>query len=372
MYVLKKYKKTPVHVVEDHNRVLPFIYRCIGSKHMPLYENVLLHFDSHPDLLIPKGMDSKVVFDKEELFSRLSIENWILPAAYAGHFSTIVWLKPPWSGQLEEGRYTFHVGKERISNEIRVTCAQNYFLNEALFASESELEAKKLVTLVVVTLDPTRDDRNDCVKSVIQDVLRNHQVFVLDIDLDFFSTRNPFSNMYKNCSILEEKLKNVYYSPFPAEGSDLDQVKKFVEARRKKLSELEQLFRYLDEKGTLDGFPDSSNTYTERVTEIEAELKRYYAQVDWMLVHDMGSTYDFSGLPHHVSEREEIERFVGLFDEFLSWLPDISIVVTIARSSEDDYCPPEDVEYIQDLVLSRLRMKFGNLDIRLEYEEESE
>ena len=31
-------------------------------------DNVLLHFDSHPDLLIPYEMPADTVFNKEELF----------------------------------------------------------------------------------------------------------------------------------------------------------------------------------------------------------------------------------------------------------------------------------------------------------------
>nr|CAD7460252.1 unnamed protein product [Timema tahoe] len=64
----KIFKELPIYTVENHDEVLPFIYRCMGSKHLPLEGNTIIHLDSHPDMLIPREMAADTVWDKHELF----------------------------------------------------------------------------------------------------------------------------------------------------------------------------------------------------------------------------------------------------------------------------------------------------------------
>ncbi|KAG5309441.1 CE022 protein, partial [Acromyrmex insinuator] len=118
-YIRKYFKRTPVYIVEDHDEVLPFIYRCMGSKHLPFEGNTFIHLDSHPDMLIPKEMPADTVWDKNQLFSEISIENWILPAAYAGHLKNLIWVKPPWANQVTDGVLTFLIGKQKETGLIR-------------------------------------------------------------------------------------------------------------------------------------------------------------------------------------------------------------------------------------------------------------
>lgn len=49
----------------------------------------------------------------------------------------------------------------------------------------------------------------------------------------------------------------------------------------------------------------------------------------------------------------------------------LSLSLIGSRSSLDDYCPSEQVDTIQEKVLSVLRSLYGTLDIHLEYSAES-
>lgn len=115
---LKKKLSLRTVIVEDHNDALYHIYRAIGSKRIPFKDAIMIHFDSHPDLGIPK-LDIANIYDKEYVLSSLSIENWIIPAVYANHFSSVVWIKPPWSNQLDVGVHKFKVGHEKNSKQIK-------------------------------------------------------------------------------------------------------------------------------------------------------------------------------------------------------------------------------------------------------------
>lgn len=116
---LRLYKKIPVWICEYHQEVLPYIYRAIGSKHLPFSGVTLLHFDSHPDLMAPLTMLAESVFDKELLFDVVSIADWILPAVYVGHIKKVIWIKPPWSEQISDKTLMFYVGRHKVEGTIR-------------------------------------------------------------------------------------------------------------------------------------------------------------------------------------------------------------------------------------------------------------
>lgn len=98
------FPKVPIFIVEDHHDVLTFLYRCLDSRHLPSQGNKIIHFDSHPDMCIPKHMEARCVFNKENLLNCISTENWLMPMVFAGHLERILWIKPEWSVQIPKGK----------------------------------------------------------------------------------------------------------------------------------------------------------------------------------------------------------------------------------------------------------------------------
>ncbi|XP_053570592.1 UPF0489 protein C5orf22 homolog [Bombina bombina] len=431
---LRKYNDLPVWVVEDHHDVLPFIYRAIGSRHLPGSNISFIHFDSHPDLLIPVNMPADTVFDKEALFSELSIENWIIPVVYAGHFSQVVWIHPFWAQQIKEGRHSFLVGKDKSTTTIRVTSTDDYFLSDGLYVSEEQLENPKPLQLDVMLLNPvnhpgcedeekgesvakklkltesevsseyplssssskgfafsicegadgdirkgtcSNDNMETCRDATnilsLNSKLANHilqlleqgEAYVLDVDLDFFSVKNPFKEMYTQDEY--KILQELYSFKKPNSDSLEDALVDCVENRIRQLEDLEAAFAdFCEDDGEETVQRWASNPGMNSLTQLVQSLKSRMGAPDYEMIHQAGLTCDYAELPHHVSTEMEIEGFVQSMKHLLKHLPKPTLV-TIARSSLDDYCPSEQVDIIQEKVLDVLRSLYGTLDVHLEF-----
>ncbi|KFQ35113.1 UPF0489 protein C5orf22, partial [Merops nubicus] len=420
--------------------VLPFIYRAIGSKHLPDSNISFVHLDSHPDLLIPVNMPADTVFDKEALFSELSIENWIMPAVYAGHISQVVWLHPPWAQQISEGKHHFLVGKDVSTTTIRVTGTDHYFLSDGLYVPADQLENQKPLNLHVILINPTeapnsqeengeaasakrlklnRDDtasttsaslsmapgdldhstpslkkrevqnasasnkaealsehsvsssltNSECpVRGVVEDVcqvLQKGDAYVLDIDLDFFSVKNPFKEMYTQTEY--ELLQELYNFKKPHRNATEEELLDCVESRVHQLEDLEAAFADLcdsDDEETLQKW--ASYPGLKPLAELVHSLKNRMESPDYEMVHQAGLTCDYVELPHHVSTEQEIESLIQSIKLLLKDIPKPTLV-TVARSSLDDYCPSEQVDIIQDKVLNLLSSVYGTLDVHFDY-----
>ncbi|KAM9308275.1 UPF0489 protein C5orf22 homolog [Gastrophryne carolinensis] len=429
---LRRYSELPVWVVEDHHDVLPFIYRAIGSRHLPASNISFIHFDSHPDLLIPVNMPADTVFDKDALFSELSIENWIMPVVYAGHFSQVMWMHPSWAQQIKEGNHHFLVGKDKSTTTIRVTCTDDYFLSDGLYVPEEQLDNPKPLHLDVIMLNSVESGWDDAEKvesaakklklaendglaggspsafqcafsqgptftlcdgaegglrkatsfsdstetsSIpsqnarlarnIMEVLEKGDAYVLDVDLDFFSVKNPFKEMYTQDEY--KILQELYSFKKPSPGSSEDALVDCVESRVRQLEDLEAAFADLcedDSEETVQRW--ASNPGMSSLIQLVQSLKSRMEAPDYEMIHQAGLTCDYSELPHHVSSETEIEGLVQSMKHLLKHLPKPTLV-TIARSSLDDYCPSDQVDVIQEKVLDVLRSLYGTLDVHLEF-----
>lgn len=110
----------PVCVVEQHDDALKFLHHCIRRKILPQgSKSHFLHFDAHPDLgasqKIPGNLYNE---DVREVYSALKgddggIASWVLPAVLTGELGLVTWVKQAWATQIADGRYDGWVGYRR-------------------------------------------------------------------------------------------------------------------------------------------------------------------------------------------------------------------------------------------------------------------
>lgn len=421
------YSELPVWVVEDHHDVVSHIYRAIASRHLPPRNIAMVHLDSHPDLLIPVNMSADTVFDKDKLLSELSIENWIMPMVYAGHVSCVAWLHPYWAQQIAEGEHRMAVGRDASTTTIRVTSKDNYFLSDGLYVCEEQLENSKPLRLSVVKVNPVRaaslteqttTEQRFCMKRArtggashaqplatdtlqpaegsagqaaewssgtgpgdaddgdegstsyvvkrISACLSDTEPYILDIDLDFFSCKNPFKELYTQDEYCI--LKELYSFTGPGPNADEEELDECVSRRTHQLEDLEAAFAdLLEDDGEETVTRWASNPGMASLARLVFSLKSRTPSPDYEMVHQAGLTCDSVELPHHISTDEEIDRLVSAVQLILTPLPKPTLV-TVSRSSLDEYCPVEQVDSVQSRVMAVLEALYGPLDLHKDYD----
>ncbi|XP_041847553.1 UPF0489 protein C5orf22 homolog [Melanotaenia boesemani] len=387
----------------------------------------MVHLDSHPDLLVPVNMPADTVFDKEKLFSELSIENWIMPMVYAGHVSGVAWLHPYWSQQIREGEHKMTVGRDSSTTTIRLTSTDNYFLSDGLYVGEDQLESSKPLRLNVVRVNPVKpshitgqstekdtegcfakrprterskdgetshtqshsattdplqpaggsssngmldgDDGEGSTSYVVERItsfLDENDPYILDIDMDFFSCKNPFKELYT-----EEEyslLKELYNFREPGLNANKEELDECVDRRIHQLEDLEGAFAdLLEDDGEETVKHWASKPGMSSLSQLVSIMKAKNPSPDYEMVHQAGLTCDSVELPHHISSDEEIDRLILAVQRFLDALPPPTLV-TISRSSLDEYCPAKQVDSIQSKVLAILGDLYGELDLHKDYE----
>lgn len=361
----------PVFIEEDHNEVLPHIYKLIGGKQLPVENNTLVHLDSHPDLLLPKDLTPEEAWAKHQLFAKLSIENWILPGCFVGVFSTVVWVCPPWADQIEVGEHEFYVGVERGTTRLAVSCLQSYYISEGLYVTRDRLDSARKVKLVVVRLEEgSRESREQMLR--LQEQIAEVDHYILDIDLDFYSTLNPFVSLYSEAG-LYDRLRELYsFCPVPRNLEPALREAAALEANKErvaKVGKLGLLFAFLKREESLVTYTGPGEEYLPQVSAIHEAVRKHCPreEVDWDLIHEAGQTFDDSELPHHVSSTAEIQAMIRQTEGLLNCLAKPPTVVTVARSSLDDYCPPHQVDEIEAGVLGLLHTLYRGVRVTRGY-----
>ncbi|KAB1280935.1 UPF0489 protein C5orf22 [Camelus dromedarius] len=354
---LRRYPELPVWVVEDHQEVLPFIYRAIGSKHLPASNISFVHFDSHPDLLIPVNMPADTVFDKETLFGVTSTDHYFLSD---GLYVTedqlenqkplqldVIMVKPyKLCNNQEENDIVSSAKKPKLSLEDAKDTASTNGDSYSEGLGKDTVTQKRDQTCLQPSCSCSSESQ-ECQTTVstaeILEILEKGDAFIIDIDLDFFSVKNPFKEMFtqEEYKILQE----LYQFKKPGTNLTEEDLVDCVDTRIHQLEDLEAAFADLcdgDDEETVQKW--ASNPGMESLVPLVKSLKKRMEAPDY--------------------EMYDLILFMCVF-LFLSFSH------LASRSSLDDYCPSEQVDTIQEKVLSALHSLYGALDIHLVYSAES-
>ncbi|XP_039892895.1 UPF0489 protein C5orf22 homolog isoform X1 [Simochromis diagramma] len=193
--------------------------------------------------------------------------------------------------------------------------------------------------------------------------------YILDVDLDFFSCKNPFKELYtqEEYAILQE----LYSFRGPRLDADEEELGECVDHRIRQLEDLEAAFAdLLDDDGEETVTRWATNPGMDSLPQLVSSLKARNSCPDYEMVHQAGLTCDTVELPHHISSDEEIGRLISAVQLFLKVLPKPTLV-TLSRSSLDEYCPVEQVDSIQRRVLAMLEGLYGALDVHKDYDNSS-
>lgn len=349
-YQRRSFSKIPLFIVENHNDVLELILPALARRYIPFKNNLMVHFDSHPDMCVPRLMSSETVFNRRVLLESLSIENWLIPLMYAEHVNETIWVKPPWANQLPNGTHKLMVGDN--GDKIKVSSNLDYFLSDGCCENVNLIKNKKQVKIHVTN-----------VGEFINEILRED--WILDVDLDYFSTLNPFLNIYPKANTYE-KLRKIFYIDKSYDVNDQESIMEYVNKRNKELDYFEGIFQFMAQNGSLENYKNEDSTMNEKfelIKELIESLCHHYSiyEIDWFVINDAGCTCDDEEfqIPHHESSDEIVKSMLNEFEKFLKSVKTPPSMVTIARSCDDGYTPKHQIEQIQSEVIRILKEKFG-------------
>ena len=292
-------------------------------------------------LCIP-DINKTTLFNSKLLQEAVSIESWIVPLIAAGHVSRFIWVKSPWSDQFETNKYEnakFGFDPENEHEKLVTNICEEYFLTEAVYREDSEFSRFSGVVEFQFEVCGLED---------LNSVVIN-EPWILDIDLDFYTTQDPFRVILGED--LFEELKSFYPHKI-SEKTKVDQRKHLTaltelndSIRKKWTNVILDLTRLSLDKTKTESTPDEKLTiFINKVKNIENLPQDF----DEEMIISAGASLV---LPHHVSTPAEITYIAKATIQFLESVQTLPLLFTMARSVYDEYCPLESFKDVEKSVL---------------------
>uniref|UniRef100_A0AAV1UTZ0 Uncharacterized protein n=1 Tax=Peronospora matthiolae TaxID=2874970 RepID=A0AAV1UTZ0_9STRA len=374
-----------VVIVDDHHHCLPDVHAAIRQRLLPFSRIHVLHVDAHPDLSFGAAVDTDVIFHPERLYDALDesvagIAEFLLPLVFAGHVNQITWLKPAWATQIPTGTFQRLASGKRLANRtMGVTSELPHFVTDELFCRLEDMETSSLRYWDLFATETTSGDAAIVAMQAMDNAREHSKSYILDIDLDYFSTWNPFRrDLEALLGDVAVKTVTSFFCDVRYKQVSLDELT--AEQRSTEMTTFCELVKRLeaaDAKADTDTRRSiwaqvRSDLVSSYADEVNAEkvvdefcqvLERY--RDDEAIRCELWAAGPFLDLPHHESSQEEIEHSISKLEQFLrahaldgSHPP---AIVTIAKSTGDKYMPPHQADVVLTSVLRMLENVYGEL-----------
>lgn len=339
--------RVDVVVTASHHHVLPYWYRAARRGQLPREALTVVHLDAHPDLAVPGGSVAPG-FPPDDFAHQASIDiaSFQLAAARAGLVRRVLWLRPAWADQITDGEHRFRLGTGP-GDSLRVDSPLDYYVLNDAYRATSDLRDAVDVELRVLVLEPESDER----------LVPEGTPFILDIDLDIFSTRNPAVDRLAAAGFSDEEIavvrrvfarSNLNLSSEPSERiADLEAIESAIE-----IVTAGGLLESLWAAGTLWWYGISPLEMSELFSLLDGKS---YEQLDALLREGRVVV----GVPAYRSDQAEVEATLRAFEKLVQRRLGRPALVTIARSMRDGFTHPFWVGPVEAGVLEILRRELG-------------
>jgi hypothetical protein len=344
--------RTLVVVCESHHHVLRHWLEAAAEGRLPASGVEVVHFDAHPDLGVPeRPLDPRWRARPGALVAATDIETFQLAAVWVGLVRRVVWLRPDWARQLPDGERSFRLG---VGGEGRllVDDPSDYWVLEGDWAPAADLHGAVPVELRVAPLSAVPAHEPLAGPAAI-----------LDVDLDGFATRNPGADRLRERGLGEvslAELRRIFARERLALSDD-------PAARQAEYAELVAGVEGLAAGGAWASAGAALALWrrglgVSDLLALRSLLRGEAAGVPPQHLITWGR--DVVGLPERGADPAEIEASAERLAALLRGGALRPRLVTIARSVQDGFTPPEPWPGIERRLLERLREALGDFELR--------
>jgi hypothetical protein len=378
-----------IGVVASHQNSFPFFKNAIRQNKIPRDGRglELLHIDSHSggfisheiNFKIPKITERNSIAAINEVFQHLDHDNFIPIGQYIGMFNTKVnWVRSSWPFQKYElplGEHKIQLGSRRTAHEdLPFLCYKPFSkdeksINRFIFEDSKcprNNKNTKLINWNVFSLD----------EGIVSNKLNKSSQMIVDIDLDFFSTKDKVIDKLFNKREIIQKYFDLLESYFVGDKiclkdklKDTIQINQLLNDLMLKVSFLDDNF-FQKRNETLKLWCQGEEFAKKQIIEISRVLDYFYKIGKSESISVLVFEHNFPSInckidnyfgicetgnePYHDSSNEEIRENVKKLSELLRSLEKEPALILISRSL-DGFTPRHSSSFIEQNLLEELK-----------------